>query len=71
MATPSNCGDTLTKALTTKSDGKPSDGQANALGYGKNVKDWVIRSQVLKVNKPMDAVHRLKVGGVLLKNKES
>ena len=40
-------------------------------GYGKNVKDWVIRSQVLKVNKPMDAVHRLKVGGVLFKKKES
>jgi len=29
-ATSSNCGETL-KLLTTKSDGKPSDGQANDL----------------------------------------
>jgi len=47
-ATPSNCRNTL-RALTTKSDRKPSDGQGNDLGYGKNVKDWVICSQVLKV----------------------
>lgn len=63
MATPSNCGDSL-RTLTTKSDWKLSDGQVNDLGYGKNVKDWVIRSQVLKVIKLMDAVHRLNGGGV-------
>jgi len=59
------------KLLTTKSDGKPSDGQGNDLGYGKNVKDWIIRNQVLKVffkyyKKPMDAVHRLNVDGVFI-----
>jgi hypothetical protein len=35
--------------------------QGNDLGYGKNAKDWIIRSQVLRVCqiKPMDAVQRL------------
>jgi hypothetical protein len=32
----------------------------------KTLKDWIIRSQVLKVNKPMDAVHRLNVDGVYI-----
>jgi len=36
-ATSSNCGETL-KLLTTKSVGKPADGQGNDLGYGNNVK---------------------------------
>jgi hypothetical protein len=32
-----NCGETL-KLLTTKSLGKPADGQGNDLGYVNNVK---------------------------------
>jgi hypothetical protein len=34
------------------------------LGMVKTLKDWIIRNQVLKVIKPMDAVHRLNVDGV-------
>ena len=37
-ATSSNCGETL-KLLTTKSVGKPADGQGNDLGYGNNALD--------------------------------
>ena len=34
--------------------------QGNDLGYGKNAKDWTIRSQVLRVSlRSMDAVQRL------------
>ena len=35
--------------------------QGNDLGYGKNAKDWMIRSQVLRAAlfMPMDAVQRL------------
>jgi len=56
------------KLLTTKSDGKPSDGQANDLGYGKNVKrlDNPQPSPKGGLKKPMDAVHRLNVDGVFI-----
>ena len=33
--------------------------QGNDLGYGKNAKDWIIRSQVLRAERSMDAVQRL------------
>lgn len=34
--------------------------QGNDLGYGKNAKDWIICSQVLRVSlRSMDAVQRL------------
>ena len=38
--------------------------QGNDLGYGKNAKDWIIRSQVLSsyICRNMDAVQRLDVG---------
>ena len=36
--------------------------QGNDLGYGNNGKDWIIRSQVLRAEMPMDAVQRLDVG---------
>jgi hypothetical protein len=35
------------QALTTKCVSKDVHGQVNDLGYGNNVKDWAIRSQVL------------------------
>jgi hypothetical protein len=51
----------------------PICGQGNDLGYGKNVEDWTIRSQVLNQDRTriysftaflaLDAVHRLDVGG--------
>jgi hypothetical protein len=53
--------------LTTKSDGKPSDGQANDRGYGNNVKrlgnPQPSPKGFLNIFKPMDAVQRLKVDG--------
>jgi hypothetical protein len=41
--------------------------QGNDLGYGKNAKDWVIRSQVLRVERLMDAVHRLNGSGCVIR----
>lgn len=44
----SNCGDLLRASTTApvwKHDGRH---QGNDLGHGKNVEDWIIRSQVLR-----------------------
>jgi hypothetical protein len=57
-ATPSNCGEVLI-AFTTKCLWLHKHGRAKCPGYGKNVKDWTIRNQVLFEY----AVHRLNVGG--------
>ena len=47
----SNCGDSL-RASTTASAWKHRGGhQGNDLGYGNNVEDWVIRSQVLTASR--------------------
>ena len=48
LARPSNCGKFL-RAFATASTWKHSVvHQGNDLGYGKNAKDWIIRSQVLR-----------------------
>ena len=64
LATLSNCGDVLrafATAFTWKHGGVH---QGNDLGYGKNAKDWIIRSQVLRTfQRSMDAVHRLNGSG--------
>ena len=40
--------------------GNTASGQVNSLGYGKNAKDWVIRSQAPKGKRlPMEKVQRL------------
>jgi hypothetical protein len=61
LARLSNCGKFL-RAFATASAWKHSSvHQGNDLGYGKNARDWIIRSQVLRVlsKGPMDAVQRL------------
>jgi len=63
-ATPSNCGKLL-RARVTKLQRKRCDGRGNDLGYGKNTRDWTIRSQVLRARlRATDAVHRLNGGGL-------
>ena len=53
LATLSNCGDVL-RAFATASTWKHSSvHQGNDLGYGKNAKDWIIRSQVLRILKDL------------------
>jgi hypothetical protein len=53
LARLSNCGKLL-RAFATASTWKHSSvHQGNDLGYGKNAKDWTIRSQVLKVLKSL------------------
>lgn len=47
-ATSSNCGKFLKPRLPSGSR-RGCHGQGNDLGYGNNVEDWVIRSQVLRV----------------------
>lgn len=47
-----NAGNPLEPVLPSMS-GNTSCGQGNDLGYGKNVQDWVIRSQVLQQSKRM------------------
>ncbi len=56
----SNCGEFL-RAFATAYTWKHSVvHQGNDLGYGKNAKDWIIRSQVLRMLiTSMDAVQRL------------
>ena len=65
VATLSNCGNVL-RAFATAPTWKHSRlHQGNDLGYGKNAKDWTIRSQVLRMSaySSMDAVHRLDGNG--------
>ena len=59
-ARPSKCGEFL-RAFATAFTWKHSVAhQGNDLGYGKNAKDWIIRSQVLRMLiTSMDAVQRL------------
>ena len=59
LARLSNCGKFL-RAFATAFTWKHSDAhQGNDLGYGKNAKDWMIRSQVLRALGSTDAVQRL------------
>ena len=61
-ARPSNCGEFLRAFATVVQWKHMYRHQGNDLGYGKNAKDWIIRSQVLSAFKHMDAVQRLDVG---------
>ena len=63
-ARPSNCGEFLRAFATVIQWKHMYRHQGNDLGYGKNAKDWIIRSQVLSAfeRKHMDAVQRLDVG---------
>jgi hypothetical protein len=65
VATLSNCGDVLRAFATAATWKHGSMHQGNDLGYGKNAKDWIIRSQVLRIVEiqSMDAVHRLNGNG--------
>jgi hypothetical protein len=68
LATPSNCGEFLI-AFTTKPFAKADGGQVNSLGYGNNVKDWIIRSEASKgSHMPMEIVQRLSDGGSCINN---
>ena len=64
LARPSNCGKLLRAFATAITRKRSGAHQGNDLGYGKNAKDWTIRSQVLRAHlkKPMDAVQRLDGG---------
>ena len=67
-ARPSNCGKVLRAFATASAWKHGSAHQGNDLGYGKNAKDWIIRSQVLRIAlKSMDAVQRLYGGRSRLK----
>src|ERR1700759_1573669 len=53
LARPSNCGEFLRAFVTAFTWKHGVAHQGNDLGYGKNTKDWIIRSQVLR------ALHRV------------
>ena len=48
LARPSNCGEFLRAFVTAFTWKHGVAHQGNDLGYGKNAKDWIIRSQVLR-----------------------
>jgi hypothetical protein len=56
-------GKSLEPSLPTQ-HGNIAGGQGNDLGYGKNVKDWIIRSQAPKGIHPMEKVQRLGGSGL-------
>ena len=63
-ATPSNCGDTLKLRLPSAAR-KSRVARLIASGTVKTteMRQWAIRSQVLRALAPTDAVHRLNGGG--------
>ena len=66
-ATQSNCGKFLRARSYQVGVDKTAHGQGNDLGYGKNARDWIIRSEAPHCSyRAMENVQRLSGCGVLV-----